>query len=210
MADVLMPFAKDVETQDLVDVSEVKRGHECGCECLSCGMPVVAKQGDKKAWHFSHSTVSTSAKSDCEFSFNVALRAMILDCLVSTRKLLVPPTSMNTTPKLFEPEEIIPRSSYQLRGFDAVLMKGKYVLGVFVARKPTRMGLSSTLTESPNFACLSLDPKFLFSGPYLETGNYRSTVERFITEQAHEKSWIYHPKIPKQTRPYTPYKTDVL
>lgn len=35
-------------------IGDVPRGHACGCYCLSCGSPLVAKQGEEKEWHFAH------------------------------------------------------------------------------------------------------------------------------------------------------------
>lgn len=35
-------------------VQEAQRGAACGCFCPVCDSPLVAKQGDKKEWHFAH------------------------------------------------------------------------------------------------------------------------------------------------------------
>lgn len=49
-----------VRDSQLVHVSEVLRGLECGCVCPICNEPLVAKLGDSRAHHFSH-----SADTDC-------------------------------------------------------------------------------------------------------------------------------------------------
>lgn len=53
MAEALMYFARSA-AGSIVDVTQVPRGSACGCVCLGCSSPVLAKQGKVNAWHFGH------------------------------------------------------------------------------------------------------------------------------------------------------------
>lgn len=73
-----VPFALDIDTQIYVDVHDVERGLSCNCICPSCDTPLIAKQGEDKAWHFAHVTRGTSdqTQQDCEYSFYVSVTQM--------------------------------------------------------------------------------------------------------------------------------------
>ncbi|MDF9399101.1 hypothetical protein [Vibrio sp. 1180_3] len=74
---VLMPFAEEVETGNIVSIRQVERGAACRCVCLSCKTPVSARQGDTNQWHFGHRTDETSIESECDYS-PVTAMALIL------------------------------------------------------------------------------------------------------------------------------------
>ena len=89
----LVPFALNKSTNKLVDVHDVPRGRT-GCICPSCGIELVAKQGDIKHWHFAHYTKDKS-KNDieqCEFSFFVSVSMMARQLIggMHTHSLLLP------------------------------------------------------------------------------------------------------------------------
>lgn len=42
------------ESGQLVHVDSVPRGRACGCHCVSCAEPLIAKQGDIRAHHLAH------------------------------------------------------------------------------------------------------------------------------------------------------------
>jgi hypothetical protein len=50
---VQMAWAQDAATRRPAHVSEVPRGAACGCVCLGCGSPLVARKG-QTAHHFAH------------------------------------------------------------------------------------------------------------------------------------------------------------
>jgi Competence protein CoiA-like family len=47
-------FAAIGADEELRFVGDVPRGAACGCRCLVCHSPLVAKQGDERDWHFAH------------------------------------------------------------------------------------------------------------------------------------------------------------
>lgn len=52
-AEAILPFA-EVAGGRIVHVRDVANGKRCGCVCPECRGPLVANQGRKRAWHFSH------------------------------------------------------------------------------------------------------------------------------------------------------------
>lgn len=51
-----IPFGFDTDSNKIVDIASVENGLSCNCICLICGTSLIAKQGQNKKWHFSHST----------------------------------------------------------------------------------------------------------------------------------------------------------
>ncbi len=56
-----MTIAVDANAR-VVSIDEVERGLACGCRCLECDEPLVARQGRQRIHHFSHA----SQKVPCE------------------------------------------------------------------------------------------------------------------------------------------------
>ena len=75
--ELLLPVAKSLITGKLVSVHDVARGRACQCCCPSCGMGVVARQGEVNAWSFAHDATSEhQATSPCTVSFQSVSRYM--------------------------------------------------------------------------------------------------------------------------------------
>ena len=47
-------FAYGMKNGKIVRVDEVEKGLACGCECIGCGGPLIARKGDVKVHHFAH------------------------------------------------------------------------------------------------------------------------------------------------------------
>ena len=77
-AQSLIPFGLQRSSDRLVDVARVPRGSECGCICPSCSVPLVARQGDIKEWHFAHRSrdASTNVAQRCDYSLFMSIRLM--------------------------------------------------------------------------------------------------------------------------------------
>lgn len=84
-----IPFGLHVGRGELVDVTEVPRGRNCGCICPSCKARLVAKHGDVYTWHFAHDTDTDQNRpsSTCDYSAWVSLRQMALQQLAKIHTL---------------------------------------------------------------------------------------------------------------------------
>jgi hypothetical protein len=73
-----IPFGQDKGSGEWRDVAEVSRGLACNCTCPSCKLPLSARHGDEREWHFAHHTrnIPKEEIAECEFSFEVSLRMM--------------------------------------------------------------------------------------------------------------------------------------
>ncbi len=47
-------FAYGMKNGHVIKISDVEKGLACGCECIGCGSPLIARKGDVKAHHFAH------------------------------------------------------------------------------------------------------------------------------------------------------------
>lgn len=60
----------------IASVTEVERGLACGCTCPSCHLPLIAKQGDVRVWHFAH-TPGTDCEHGAESALHHAAKAVL-------------------------------------------------------------------------------------------------------------------------------------
>jgi len=63
----------------LYHVSKVARGGNCGCTCPDCGAILIAKQGPKTIWHFSHASDGTNCTSPGETALHLNAKKIIED-----------------------------------------------------------------------------------------------------------------------------------
>lgn len=66
---------------DVRFVDEVPRGVACGCRCPECFSPLVAKQGEARAWHFAHE--GGQERPECEVGAANLLRRLAIGILRS-------------------------------------------------------------------------------------------------------------------------------
>lgn len=72
-----IPFGLRIADQAIVDVHDVPRGRGCECICPSCHTPLIARQGEKKQWHFAHASQKVDGTDkECQYSFFVSVRLM--------------------------------------------------------------------------------------------------------------------------------------
>lgn len=67
-------------------VGDVPRGAACGCRCVSCGAPLVARRGEVRHWHFAHE--ASQERPDCYAGAVNLLRRLAVERL---REHGVPP-----------------------------------------------------------------------------------------------------------------------
>lgn len=63
-----------------VDVRDVANGLQCRCVCFECGQPVLAKQGVRLRWHFSHHA-PTSCRPTPESELHFFAKTLLADRL---------------------------------------------------------------------------------------------------------------------------------
>jgi hypothetical protein len=84
---VKMPFALNSK-QHIVGVDDVPNGDACGCFCLSCKTPVIAKHGNVLAHHFAHKVTAGFTEAICTCSPRVAVALIVLQEFKRLRSLV--------------------------------------------------------------------------------------------------------------------------
>lgn len=99
MAQVLIPFATNVTTGQLVAVDDVPSGKACQCICPGCGTPLIARHytDGSRASNFAHSGRKDfqQTKAECHYSYLVSVRSMAKQILSSlTASMTLPALSV--------------------------------------------------------------------------------------------------------------------
>jgi len=80
---IKLPFG--LKNNDLVHISEVKKGLECNCVCSACNHPLIARKGDKNQHHFAHYRTK-----ECEHALESALHLAAKKILESEKRIRLP------------------------------------------------------------------------------------------------------------------------
>lgn len=213
----LIPFGQRQSDAALVDVADVPRGKACGCVCPSCGLPLVARQGRDREWHFAHATrgIKDGATQTCEFSFYVSVRLMarqLLSCLESIalpafqETLHVPtrghyPTTEVSFKVTSETRVTLAemRTGHAFNGVsvDALATIRDYTLIIYLTH-PGR-GLPPELRQPKDSKCgviaIALDrlQQRFTAGPSSKT-RYRDILRDFLSKDLESKRWVLHPR----------------
>lgn len=75
-----------LKDSEIVHISEVERGLECGCICPACGEKLIARKGRKMAHHFAH-----RSGSSCEYGYESSLHIAAKQILLEAKKFVIPP-----------------------------------------------------------------------------------------------------------------------
>ncbi len=99
MAQVLIPFATNVATGQLVAVDDVPSGKACQCICPGCKTPLIARHylDGSRASNFAHSGRKDfqQTKAECHYSYLVSVRSMAKQILSSiTARMTLPALSV--------------------------------------------------------------------------------------------------------------------
>ena len=73
------------ESGELVHVDSVPRGRACRCRCVSCAEPLIAKQGEIRAHHFSH-----AQQNQCTGALETLLHRLAKEILGAASMLVLP------------------------------------------------------------------------------------------------------------------------
>ncbi len=215
----LIPFGLDTESEQLVDVGNVKQGNACGCICPSCKTPLVARHGEEKAWHFAHRSqnVHNETRKQCEYSFAVSVRLMIRQLSNNGLKFRTPQFESSvqafseyfhesyeygyvvTKESLLELKDVQVGTPFCGVTVDVLGNVNGVPFVVFVTYR--ERSIPSELKHPSITKCgvveLNVDalPR-LFKQE--DNGQYQEVLRRYIEDKADGKAWIYHPREQRQ------------
>jgi hypothetical protein len=102
VANTLTTLRKDIEIPyalragEIVHVSEVPRGLDCGCVCARCRDVLVARKGDFREHHFAH-----YSNSDCSGAAESLLHRLAKELLLNAKSIALPAYSYRAKSKRF-------------------------------------------------------------------------------------------------------------
>ena len=213
----LIPFGLRADDGYLVDVFHVERGHRCRCLCPSCKTPLIARQGDQKAWHFAHASRAVYEETDkkCEYSFFVSVRLMARQVIGQSIKLEVPKYEDSVCmsfgdmrPTIFEKFLVTIRRTIELESIeiekscygvivDVVGLVDNYPIVLYLTHpgRNVPLELESLEDEACGVIELSLEKTYsLFLEDAGEKTSYLDRLRSFLEEDIESKRWVSHPR----------------
>ena len=180
-------------------------------------MPLIARQGNVREWHFAHHsrTAGASIERECEYSFFVSVRLMAKQLLGSEFTVSLPAYYGPTHPPLYAPpregtfrflvtqaSQIVLqnlRTDASLAGvtIDISGKVGEYELAIYLTHpgRPISEALGEEASRSHGVIALSLDrTRALFRALRRRTESYRSVLTHFLANDIASKTWVYHPR----------------
>lgn len=79
-------WAKSLLTDNLIHINDFKKNENQTVICIGCGSRLIAKQGTKNQWHFSHYNLSS-----CDGGFETALHLLAKEVFLTFKTLVLPP-----------------------------------------------------------------------------------------------------------------------
>ncbi|ACJ28941.1 Conserved hypothetical protein [Shewanella piezotolerans WP3] len=217
-----IPFGQDKDTGEWCDVAEVSRGLACNCICPSCKLPLSARHGDERDWHFAHHTRNIPKEKivDCEFSFEVSLRMMTHQLLLEGVFLKLPeyvksvivPKSLkgNIKPEVKIAKEQCLRAADSKLTVDADFFGHKVdalyqfdtaSLVVYLVYRGRKFPFELSLLRDVRAGVLLLDiedlAQIFYHHPMAETeklGTAKSQLMGWLQTSIEAKHWLYHPR----------------
>ncbi|HBQ9086879.1 TPA: hypothetical protein L9C83_005112 [Klebsiella quasipneumoniae] len=208
-----IPFGLEDNTQQFVDVHDVKNGRKCGCVCPSCRLPLVARQGKKNDWHFAHASRKVhDIDQECDFSFFVSVRAMAKQIISSGFSLSTPALTgiVNVQRNGLAPltvEFTITKSTvitlsdvHKEYLFEDTLVdlcgdvNGHTVI-IYFTHPERFLPVNLSAPEMPSVAILNIDltRAMLLFRSKIKKG-FIAALEALLGEETENKKWVYHPR----------------
>lgn len=214
----LIPFGFNPVDETFVDVRDVPRGAKCGCICPSCKTPLIAKQGEKKEWHFAHASqkVYQRTQKECEYSFYLSVRMMArqmigdkLNIRLPEYKDVVSKVAPLSGHSLHEPFWITPPQEICLSDveveaiFEGVLVDivgyindFRFVVYFTHPGRDVPQELKSPGDHHSGVIAVALDELrgTIFRRAKEKDQSYLSILTEHLSNDLSSKHWIYHPR----------------
>jgi len=193
-----IPFGIDKDSGRVKDVFSVARGMDCHCICPVCKTDLIAKQGDLKAWHFSH---TTDVQGDCERSLLTSIKMMVRQVLQDEEQLFIGHLMVGGSAGAMPLKTLSFDVPICGATADVTASVGDYTVALFLDdHNPT--------TPQPDFSHITFDDALIaikldlkqmerrlikLQGESTMDGNFTELLSHMVTGEADGKEWIYHP-----------------
>ena len=190
-----------IKNNEIVHISNVERGKNCGCICMECKEPLLARKGLERVHHFAH-----IKETNCKCSPETILHRLAKDIIAKSKYIKIPPDNSFPVPILntrilIEQEKIsskdglvnvdnvfVEREGIR-KGFipDIVLQSGdKFLIVEICVTNPVNVEKLEKIRQNNEH---TIEIK-LTADDALKT--YK-VLEHKLLEDIACKKWIYHP-----------------
>lgn len=212
-----VPFGQREADGELIDVHDAARGAHSGCRCPSCGMPLIARQGDEKVWHFAHHSPGDDAvaKQACAYSFFVSVRLMARQLLATGHSLALPGAVGQIScevPELgIRRERAYPITAGRMVTLNDVEIEPRHqgvmvdlsgwvrdaeLLVLFCHPERPVMDAARAL-RGERLGVLAVDLRELaavFARAHARQLSYQDLLSRFLARETASRKWLFHPR----------------
>lgn len=204
----LIPFGLRLSDQQLVDVSEVERGKNCGCICPSCKTALISRQGNINEWCFAHVAKggADSIENKCEFSFWVSVALMAKQIISTVKSIKLPALTLYTNLSdevSIASEQTISFDNVEVEQkvcsilFDALIKFKNHSIAI-VFSTPIRQFYLTDLDAFDDNKVGVLEISLFDANLWLlqsdSNGKYAQILRKNILENNDNKQWLYHPR----------------
>lgn len=84
-------YGVDRDTGEIKHISDVPSGEKCGCNCVVCKTPLIARKGTEREHHFAH-----VSNNDCIYGNEIAIYLIANDVMCNLSSLYLPPITQRT------------------------------------------------------------------------------------------------------------------
>lgn len=186
----------------MVSPDEVERGAQCKCVCPSCSVPVIARQGTEREWHFAH-----AKGGSCDAGYEVSIHELAKQLLRQRRSPTLPALSASVSATnafghlITESEELAPAAAVQLDtcriGVECGDVKPDLICNADGRDIHVEITVFHRLSadkkarlEKTGVPCLEIDLSELKT-----TQATRDGLEAALFAKTNNWAWVFHPRI---------------
>ena len=191
MAEPKLTYGLD-ENVTLIHVNDVIQGKACKCVCPHCGAELVARQGNKKQWHFAHAN-----GADCKGARMTALHMLAQEIIKEEKKI--------RTPRY---EDAYYTKESKIITFDKVQLEEQVTTGN-INRRPDCIGILNGNAlwieikvthevdaakvqdiKNENVICMEIDLSDMLAEDYS-----KESITKRLVESSKNRNWINYPQL---------------
>lgn len=183
----------------LLFIADVPRGLACGCVCVGCGRPLIAKKGPVRRRHFAHREIT-----DCRGAPETVLHRLSKELLAELDELMIPSYEFKILRKLRTGRVVYHEASVAKGGrvrVDRVLVEvseegfvpdvivesgsRRLFVEVAVSHKVTRLKLRRMRRRDLSVIEITLEPS--------DSLLARDELKAKLQSDLDSKTWLFHP-----------------
>lgn len=177
---------------EIVHISEVKRGLACNCTCPACHARLVAKKGSKRIAHFAH-----YGANECQYGYETSLHFAAKKLIQERKKFFIPPVYLRF-PNMNKKEDLL----YEARNItvDKVELEhreGNIIPDVVLYINGRKLYIEIYVTHAvDNIKAKKIQERGI-STVEIDLSSYKkemteADLEQELFEEYEHKKWIYN------------------